>query len=89
MFNIGPMELIVILLVALVVVGPKRLPEIGKTIGRSLTEFRRAQEDFKKSLDFGLDDEPSSRPASAPPPEPQEPPQQPTQQPSDRTDGGE
>jgi sec-independent protein translocase protein TatA len=40
MFNIGPLELMVILIVALVVVGPKRLPEVGKTIGKSLREFR-------------------------------------------------
>ena len=55
MFNIGPSELIVIFLVALIVVGPKRLPEIGRTIGKSLREFRRATDDFKQHLDFGID----------------------------------
>src|SRR5947208_8330362 len=55
MFNVGPSELIVIFLVALIVVGPKRLPEIGRTIGKSLREFRRATDDFKQQLDFGLD----------------------------------
>ena len=43
MFNIGPMELIVILLVALIVVGPKRLPEVGRSIGKSLRELRIAE----------------------------------------------
>jgi Tat protein translocase TatB subunit len=55
MLNIGPSELIVIFLVALIVVGPKRLPEIGRTIGKSLREFRRATDDFKQQLDFGID----------------------------------
>ena len=55
MFNIGPSELIVIFLVALLIVGPKRLPDIGRTIGKSLREFRRASDDFKQHLDFGVD----------------------------------
>ena len=57
MFNMGPMELLVVAAVALLVVGPKRLPELGKTIGRSLREFRKAQDDFTKS--FSLDDDQS------------------------------
>jgi len=62
MFNIGPAEIIVILLIALIVVGPKRLPEIGKTIGKSLREIRRATDDFKGSLDFDVDDYPDEEP---------------------------
>jgi sec-independent protein translocase protein TatA len=65
-FNIGPPELIVILLVALLIVGPKRLPDVGKTIGRSLREFRKAQEDLKSSFNFDLDDEKASAKPSAP-----------------------
>jgi Tat protein translocase TatB subunit len=57
MFNIGPAELIVIFLVALLVVGPKRLPEIGRTIGKSLREFRRASDDLKQQFEFGVDDD--------------------------------
>jgi TatA/E family protein of Tat protein translocase len=63
-FNIGPTELIVILVIALLVVGPKRLPEVGKTIGKSLREFRRAQEDLKDSFNFDLDDSKSTPPAA-------------------------
>lgn len=66
MFNIGPPELIVILLVALLIVGPKRLPDVGKTIGRSLREFRKAQEDLKSSFNFDLEDEKASAKPSAP-----------------------
>ncbi len=42
MGNIGPMELIVVLVIALVVLGPKRLPEVGKSLGRSMREFKGA-----------------------------------------------
>lgn len=59
MFNMGPMEIAAILIVALLVVGPKRLPEIGKTIGRSLRDFKRVQEDLRSSIDLGLDDDPA------------------------------
>jgi TatA/E family protein of Tat protein translocase len=62
MFNIGPLELMVILIVALLVVGPSRLPEVGRSIGRGLREFRRAQDEVQRSLRLSLDDEPPSRP---------------------------
>ena len=38
--NIGPLELIVVLIIALVVFGPKRLPELGRSMGRGIREFR-------------------------------------------------
>ena len=41
-FNVGPMELIVVLAIALLVLGPKRLPEAGKAVGRGLREFKGA-----------------------------------------------
>jgi sec-independent protein translocase protein TatA len=40
--SIGPMELIVVLAIALIVLGPKRLPEAGKSLGRGLREFKGA-----------------------------------------------
>lgn len=58
MFNIGPTELLVILAIALLIVGPTRLPELGKTIGKSLREFRRAQEELKGTFDLSVMDEP-------------------------------
>jgi TatA/E family protein of Tat protein translocase len=50
MFNIGPMELMVILVIALLVVGPRRLPEVGRSVGRALREFRRAQDEVQRTL---------------------------------------
>ncbi len=59
MFGIGMPELIVIFIVALLVFGPKKLPDLGKALGRGLAEFKRASDDLKEGLtaNFSLDDE--------------------------------
>ena len=57
MLNIGPLELMVILLVALIVVGPAKLPEIGRQIGKGLREFRKVQDEVRDSIRLNLDDE--------------------------------
>jgi len=49
--TVGASEMIVIFLVALVLFGPKKLPELGKTIGKALTEFRRASNDLKATFE--------------------------------------
>jgi TatA/E family protein of Tat protein translocase len=49
--SIGGTELLVILLIALIVFGPRKLPELGRTIGKGLSEFRRASHDLQRSLD--------------------------------------
>ena len=64
MLNIGPQEMLVILLVALVVVGPQRLPEMGRTIGKALRELRRAQDEVRRVVNETLE-EPKPR-ATAP-----------------------
>ena len=43
--NIGPVELIVILAIALIVIGPGKLPEVGASLGKSIREFRKAASD--------------------------------------------
>ena len=48
---IGMQEMVVIFLVALVLFGPKKLPELGKTIGKAITEFRRAQSELKATFE--------------------------------------
>ena len=51
MGNIGFPEMVLIFVVALLVFGPKRLPELGKSLGKGLSEFRRASSDLKNSIE--------------------------------------
>jgi Tat protein translocase TatB subunit len=51
MFGIGPTELIVILIIALLVIGPKKLPDLARTLGAGFAEFRRATSDITEELD--------------------------------------
>jgi Tat protein translocase TatB subunit len=55
--NVGATELLVIFVIALIVVGPKRLPEIGRTIGRGLNEFRKLQDEVRDMVKFDLSDD--------------------------------
>jgi TatA/E family protein of Tat protein translocase len=48
-FNIGPGELIIVLIIALIVVGPGKLPDVGSALGKSIREFRKAAADVKES----------------------------------------
>lgn len=50
MFGMGMPEILVILAVALVVIGPKKLPDLAKSLGRAINEFRKATTDLKESL---------------------------------------
>jgi len=52
MFGIGMPEMIMILVVALIVIGPKKLPDLAKSLGRALGEFKRATSDLKTSIDL-------------------------------------
>lgn len=55
MGNIGFPEMVMIFVVALLVFGPKRLPELGRSLGRGLSEFRRASSDLKNSIEREID----------------------------------
>jgi sec-independent protein translocase protein TatA len=62
MFGLGMQELLVILVIALIVVGPKRLPEIAKALGRGLAEFKRTTDEFSSSMLAEVHTEPHARP---------------------------
>jgi TatA/E family protein of Tat protein translocase len=55
MFGIGMPEMILILAIALIVIGPKKLPDLAKSLGRAMREFKRATNEFKESIE--IDDE--------------------------------
>ena len=58
MLNISAQELLIILVIALLVVGPQRLPALGRSIGKGLRELRKAQDEVKRTINLNLDDEP-------------------------------
>lgn len=50
MFSFGMPELILVFVVALLVFGPRKLPEVGRTLGKAMREFKSAAEDFKAAI---------------------------------------
>jgi TatA/E family protein of Tat protein translocase len=72
--TLGGPEVILILVVALIVFGPRRLPEIGKSMGKMLAEFRKASNDFKRTIEDELEAEKSRESQPTPPPAPETPP---------------
>lgn len=55
MFDIGLQELVVIFVLALLVFGPKNLPQLGRSLGRAMREFRRASEEFRSTIETNLE----------------------------------
>ncbi len=75
MGNLGMPELIMIMVLALLLFGPKKLPEIGKQVGKALGEFKRASNDLKRTIEDEMEkassavkiDDPPKEPAATPP----------------------
>lgn len=70
-FGLGMWELVIIFMVALIVFGPRKLPELGKSLGKGLSEFKRASNELKNTLDdeIRLEDHRVAN-ATVPPPPP-------------------
>lgn len=69
MFGLGMPEILVILVVALVVLGPKRLPELARTLGKAMAEFRRQSSDIMDEFQqqIRVDEDAARRPKTKPP----------------------
>jgi len=72
MFDIGLQELVLIFVIALLVFGPKNLPQLGRSLGRAMREFRRASDEFRSTIETNLkinepDPLPEPAPVTAPP----------------------
>ena len=69
MFNVGPLELVVVLIIALIVLGPQRLPDVARSVGRGMREFRSAlespDEDDEDEVDHMDDDDETEPEAEA------------------------
>lgn len=55
--QIGPLEILIVGVIALIVFGPKRLPELARSVGRALAEFRRQATEIRSEFTTGLDDD--------------------------------
>ena len=55
--QIGPLEILIVGVLALLVFGPERLPEIGRSVGKAFNQFKRMASDVKSEFDLGIEDE--------------------------------
>ena len=66
-FNVGPLELVIVLVIALLVIGPKRLPEMGNSLGKTIREFRKASTDITEATSMEPEAKPAVQQATASP----------------------
>src|SRR6478609_6089030 len=63
----GPLELVIILVIALLILGPGKLPDVGAALGKSIKEFRKASADVQEAVNLNVDTSPlPANPAPAP-----------------------
>ncbi len=65
LFGIGPLEILVILIVALIIFGPEKLPEISRTIGKTVRGFRKAASDLTAQVTREIEGEKDRKPGEA------------------------
>ena len=70
----GPLELVIILVIALLILGPGKLPDVGAALGKSIREFRKASSDVQDAVKVNVDTSPLPTPSSAVPAVPSPPP---------------
>jgi len=88
--SIGAPELILIFIVALLVFGPRKLPELGRALGRGISEFRRATTDLKVTLEREIaEDEVAGSAPTVPPQVPAAPEALPDPKPASGQDGAD
>jgi Tat protein translocase TatB subunit len=66
-FNVGPAEVLMILVVALLVLGPKRLPEAARQMGKAMSEFRRVSSDLQSEVRTAFAEPEVAEPAAVEP----------------------
>jgi sec-independent protein translocase protein TatA len=64
----GPLELVIILVIALLILGPGKLPEVGSALGKSIREFRKASSDAQEAVAVNVDTSPLPAPTPTMPP---------------------
>ena len=67
-FGLGPVELIIVLVIALLVLGPGKLPDVGAALGKSIREFRKASSDITDAARVDTSPLPPAAPAATPQP---------------------
>ena len=91
----GPLELVIILVIALLILGPGRLPDVGASLGKSIREFRKASSDVQEAVNVNVDTTPippaaaapaAAAPATAPAPAPAAESPAPAAEPADPSD---
>ena len=63
----GPLELVIILVIALLILGPGKLPDVGAALGKSIREFRKASTDVQDAVKINVDTSPLPAPVSSAP----------------------
>lgn len=75
MFGIGTTEVLIVLVIALLLLGPKEIPKIARTIGRGMRELERAKDELKQTIEFEADkDDDSAKKSEKKEPTDQDPP---------------